>query len=82
MKYATIFMVVPFVKIVVTDPIEKYLNDLDNQMQTILERKDISAKHLTSPDQKPPKIIKVITTEIKAEKRRKPKSEKIIGEKD
>ena len=39
-------MVVPFVNVTAAaiDPQEKYLNDLDAQMQNILEKKDISAK--------------------------------------
>jgi len=46
MKHTTKLMVVPFVNVTAAaiDPQEKYLNDLDAQMQNILEKKDISAK--------------------------------------
>ncbi len=41
MKYSNKFMIVPFVN-KLEDPVEKYLNNLDEEMSKILSRKDIS----------------------------------------
>ena len=45
MKYSTKFMVVPYVN-KIDDPVEKYLNDLDVEMSSILKRKDIDFENL------------------------------------